>query len=209
MSTSEVHPGNSGETSAFRGVAVQMRSLRVALGLGTVALGLVALFWPRITLVVVAILFGAQLIFSGVMRIASAVVSETSQGWLRAVQFVVGVLVLLAGLLCLRNPFVSLLGVAVLISFGWIVIGIMELLAVASRDVPGPRWLHALAGIVSIVGALVVLFWPGLALLTFNTLGGVLLVVFGVMTTVSALREPRAATRSERMRVGGSTAATA
>ena len=63
-----------------------------------------------------------------------------------------------------------------------------------------------LAGIVSIVGALVILFWPGLALLTFTIIGGVLLVVFGVMTTVSALREPHTATRSDPMRAGGSTA---
>ena len=209
MSTSEVHRGNNIETSASHEVAGQMRALKIALGLGTVALGLVALFWPGVTLVVVAIVFGVHLIIHGALRIASAVVSQTSQGWLRAVEFVVGVLVLLAGLLCLRNPFVSLLGVAVLISFGWIVIGIMELLAVASRDVPGSRWLHALAGIVSIVGALVVLFWPGLALLTFNLIGGVLLVIFGVMTTASALRERRTAARSEPMRAGGSTAATA
>jgi uncharacterized membrane protein HdeD (DUF308 family) len=186
-----------------------MRALRIALGVGTVVLGLVALFWPDITLTLVAILFGAHLIVAGGMRIASAVVSETAQGWLRAVLFVVGVLVLLAGLLCLRNPFLSLLGVAVFISFGWIVNGTMELLAAASPDVPGPRWLHVLFGLVSIVGALVVLFWPGLALLTFTTLGGVLLVIFGLMNTASALREPRTVTRPDPMHAGGSTAATA
>ena len=53
------------------------------------------------------------------------------------------------------------------------------------------RWLHVLLGIVSIVGALAVLFWPGLALLTFNLIGGWLLVIFGAMSTWSALREPR------------------
>jgi len=206
MSTSEIHGDSSVETPATVAVAVQMRALRIALGIGTVALGLVALFWPQVTLIVVAVVFGVHLIFAGAMRIASAVASETVSGWLRAVLFIVGVLVLLAGLLCLRNPFLSLLGVAVFISFGWIVNGMMELLAAASREIPGPRWLHVLAGIVSIVGALVILFWPGLALLTFTIIGGVLLVVFGVMTTVSALREPHTATRSEPMRAGGSTA---
>lgn len=98
---------------------------------------------------------------------------------------------------------------AVLISIGWTVNGIMELVAAASPEVPGPRWLHLLGGIVSIVGAMVILFWPGLALLTLTLLGGVLLVVFGVMTTFSALREPQMATGSDPMRAGGSTAATA
>jgi uncharacterized membrane protein HdeD (DUF308 family) len=209
MSTSEVGRGSSVETSALREVAGQMRGLRIALGVATVALGVVALFWPGVTLVVVAILFGIHLIASGAMRIASAVVSQAVEGWLRAVLFLVGVLVLLAGVLCLRNPSLSLLGVAVLISIGWLVNGIMELLAAASKDVPGSRWLHVLGGIVSIVGALLILFWPGLALLTFTLLGAWLLIIFGVMSTVSALREPRAVNRSGPMRADGSAAATA
>jgi uncharacterized membrane protein HdeD (DUF308 family) len=209
MSTSEVRGGSSVETSAPLEVSGQMRALRIALGVATVALGIVALFWPGITLLVVAVIFGVHLIFSGGMRIATAVVSKTIDGWLRAVLFIVGVLVLLAGVLCLRNPFLSLLGVAVLISFGWMVNGIMELVSVASPEVPGPRWLHVLLGIVYIVGALVVLLWPGLAVLTFTLLGGWLLVIFGVISTYSALREQRRATRSEPMRAGGSTAATA
>lgn len=209
MSASEVYPGNSVETSASHEAATQMRALRIAFGVGTVGLGLVALFWPGITLTVVAIVFGVHLIFAGAVQIASAVATQDAAGWLRAVLFLVGVLVLLAGVLCLRNPFLSLLGVAVLISFGWMVTGIVELVAATSRDVPGPRWLHVLTGIVSIVGALVVLFWPGLALLTFTLLGGWLLIIFGVMATWSALREPHTATRSEPMRAGGSTAATA
>jgi uncharacterized membrane protein HdeD (DUF308 family) len=186
-----------------------MRALRIALGVGTVAPGLVALSWPGVTLVVVAIIFGVQLAVAGAMRIATAVISQAVDGWLRAVLFLVGVLILMAGLLCLRNPFVSLLSLIILISLGWRVDGVVELLAAASREVSRARWLHLLSGIVSIVGALVMLFWPGLALLTFAALGGWLLVIFGIMTAGPALREQRTVTRSEPMRAGGSTAATA
>jgi len=186
-----------------------MRGLRIALGIGTVLLGFVILFWPEATLVVVAILFGAHLVFSGAMQIVTAVKSHAVDGWLRAVLFLFGVLVLLAGLFCLRNPFASLLTLIVLISFGWLVTGVVELLSATSPEMSGARLLHVVGGIVSIVGALLLLFWPGLALLTFTTLGGWLLVIFGVMSAFSALREPRTVTRSEPMRSGGSTAATA
>jgi uncharacterized membrane protein HdeD (DUF308 family) len=207
MSTSEDRRGNSVETREATG---HMRALRIALGVGTLLLGLVVLFWPEATLVVVGILFGAHLVVSGAMRIASAVVSESVDGWLRAVLFLFGVLVLLAGLFCLRNPFASLLTLVVLVSFGWVVDGVVELLAATSSDASGARWPHVLFGIVSIVGALLLLFWPGLALLTFTTLGGWLLVIFGVMAAGSALREPRTVvTRSEPMRADGPTAATA
>jgi uncharacterized membrane protein HdeD (DUF308 family) len=209
MSTSEARGDSGVGMSATPEVAGQMRALRIALGVGTVLLGLVALFWPEATLVVVAILFGAHLVVSGAMRIATAVVSHAVEGWLRAVLFLVGVLVLLAGLFCLRNPFASLLSLVVLISFGWLVNGVVELLAAASPFVLGARWLHVVGGIVSIVGALLMLFWPGLALLTFTTLGGWLLLIFGVMSASSALREQRTVTRSEPTHAGGSTTGTA
>jgi uncharacterized membrane protein HdeD (DUF308 family) len=207
MSTSEVPRSNSLEMSGS--VAGQMRVLRIALGVGTVLLGLAVVFWPKATLVVIAVLFGAQLVIAGAMRIVSAFVSDTLDGWLRAVLFLVGVLVLLAGLFCLRNPFASLLSLVLLISFAWVIEGIVELVAATSPQPAGTRWLHVLTGIVSIVGAMLVLFWPGLALLTFTAIGGWLLVIFGVMTASSGWREPRAAGRSAPMRAGGSTAATA
>ena len=136
MSTSEIHGGSS-ETSTSMAVSGRLRALRIGLGIGTVVLGLVTLFWPRITLLVVAIVFGIQLIAVGGLRIASSVVSKGESGWLRAVLFIVGLLVLLAGLICLRNPALSLLGVAVVISFGWIVNGIVELAAATSPEMPG------------------------------------------------------------------------
>lgn len=209
MSTSEVPRGDSAEISASNEVAGRMRALRIALGAGTVLLGILVLFWPEATLAVVAILFGAHLVVVGAIRITTAVVSKEVDGWLRGALFLVGVLILLAGLLCLRNPFVSLLSLVILISFGWLIDGVGELLAARSPDVSRARWLHVLTGVVSIVGALVLLFWPELALLTFTALGGWLLVIFGAMTAGSALRERHRVTRSEPMRAGGSTAATA
>jgi uncharacterized membrane protein HdeD (DUF308 family) len=186
-----------------------MRGLRIALGIGTVVLGLVAIFWPEVTLKVVAILFGIHLFVAGAMRIASAIVSKEVEGWLRAVLFIAGVLTLLIGVLCIRNPSLSLLTLIILISFGWLIDGVVELMAGTSQGESGSRWLHALTGIFSIVGALVILFWPEIALLTFTAIAGWLLVIFGVMTAGSAIREHRTATSSEPTRAGGSTAATA
>ena len=209
MNTSNVYRSDSSETSASREVDGRMRALRIALGVGTLALGVVVLLWPGVTLKVVAILFGAELVVAGAMRIATATVSTTVDGWLRAVLFLVGVLILAAGVICLRNPFVSLLSLIILISLAWLVDGIGQLIVAGSPTVSRARWLHVLSGIVLIAGALLILFWPGLALLTFTALGGWLLVIFGVMTAGSALRERRRVTHSEPMRAGGSTAATA
>jgi uncharacterized membrane protein HdeD (DUF308 family) len=136
-------------------------------------------------------------------------VSTTVHGWLRAVLLLVGVLILAAGVICLRNPFVSLLSLVILISFAWLIDGEGQLVAAGSPAASRARWFYVLTGIVLIAGALVVLFWPELALLTFITVGGWVLVIFGAMTAGSALREQRRVTHSVPMRAGGSTAATA
>jgi uncharacterized membrane protein HdeD (DUF308 family) len=131
-------------------------------------------------------------------------VGTTVDGWLRAVLFLVGVLILVAGVVCLRNPFVSLLSLVILISLAWMIDGVGQLIAAGSPTVSRARWLYVLSGLVLIAGAMVILFWPELALLTFTVLGGWLLVIFGVMTAGSALRERGRVTHSEPMRAGDS-----
>ena len=209
MSTSEVQGSDSFEASVSREVAGRVLATQIALGVGTLALGVVVLVWPEATLTVVAILFGAQLVVVGAMRIATAVVSTNVEGWLRAVLFLVGVLVLAAGVMCLRNPFVSLLSLVILISFAWLIDGVGQLIAAGSATATRARWLYVLTGIVLIAGALLILFWPELALLTFTTVGGWVLIFFGVMTAGSALTEQRRVAHSQPMHAGGSTAATA
>jgi uncharacterized membrane protein HdeD (DUF308 family) len=136
-------------------------------------------------------------------------VSTTVEGWLRAVLFLVGVLILAAGVICLRNPFVSLVSLVILISFAWLIDGVGQLIAAGSPEVSRARWIYVLTGIVLIAGALLILFWPELALLTFTAIAGWVLVIFGAMTAGTGLVERRRVTHSEPMRAGGSTAATA
>ena len=50
----------------------------LAFGIITIAVGIAALAWPGRTLVVVAILFGIQLIVMGIFRFANAFASTTS-----------------------------------------------------------------------------------------------------------------------------------
>ena len=63
----------------------QPKGLRIALGVICLVLGLVALIWPQATLVVVALVFGLQLIAAGLIRMVAAVMLKELPGWARAV----------------------------------------------------------------------------------------------------------------------------
>ena len=84
------------------------RTLRIALGAISVLLGLAALLWPGVTLLVVTMLFGLELIAAGLVRIAAAATLSALPGWQRATSGVLGALTVLAGIICFVRPGTSL-----------------------------------------------------------------------------------------------------
>lgn len=104
-------------------VASVMRPLRTAViaqSVIGVVIGLVAVFWPGPSLLVVAALFGVAVIVSGVVRLTLALSARhlpTGARWLVAI---LGVLIVAAGELCLTNPAATLLFLAITVGLGWI-----------------------------------------------------------------------------------------
>ena len=88
------------------------KGLRIALGVICLVLGLVALIWPQATLLVVAIVFGLQLIAAGLIRVFAAIALKDSAGWWRAVSGILGGLTVIAGIICFFRPNTSLLVLA-------------------------------------------------------------------------------------------------
>ena len=101
----------------------QRGALRIALGAILVLLGLAALLWPGVTLLVVAMLFGLELIAAGLVRIVAAATLSALPGWWQAVSGVLGVLTVLAGIICLVRPGASLFALAAVIAVGWLLDG--------------------------------------------------------------------------------------
>src|SRR5216683_3797665 len=75
----------------------------LAFGIITVGIGIAALVWPGRTLVVVAVLFGIQLIVMGIFRFAAAIASDDLTGGRRVLLAVLGVFSLIIGLYAVRH----------------------------------------------------------------------------------------------------------
>jgi uncharacterized membrane protein HdeD (DUF308 family) len=171
-------------------------TLGIVVGISALIFGILLLVWPEVSLLVAAVLFGLQLLITGIVRIVSGIASRELDGGQRALSITLGVLILLAGIFCLRNPGLTLLWIVILVACGWLIDGIIQIVHGFRRDAGAQLWPVVL-GALSVVAAIVILVWPVTALATFVALGGWLLIFTGVATVVSAImvmRQESAAT---------------
>jgi uncharacterized membrane protein HdeD (DUF308 family) len=160
----------------------------LAFGIITLLVGIAALAWPGRTLVVVAVLFGIQLIVMGIFRFASAFAHDDRSGGTRVLLAVLGVLSLIIGLYAVRHVLITLLALVVLLGIFWIVSGAIELFTALSRaDTRHRGWTAAMGGL-SVVAGIVVLAYPGISLLVLDVVLSVWLLLFGVMQIMLAFR---------------------
>ncbi|WIE74279.1 DUF308 domain-containing protein [Curtobacterium sp. MCSS17_007] len=158
-----------------------------------IVLGVVAVVWPRPSLVLVALVFGVYLVVSGVMRAVAAVRGHGTPAVWRWTSGVVGGLVGVAGLVALLDPAIPLLAYAVLAGVAFLVEGVTALVGAIVGHPGSSRLPTVVSGLLSIIGGVVVLVAPGLALTVFTVFSGIALVVVGAAALL--LLPPRAAVR--------------
>jgi uncharacterized membrane protein HdeD (DUF308 family) len=168
----------------------------MAFGIISLLAGVAVLVWPGRTLIVVAVLFGIQLVVTGIFRFVAAFASEDLTGGTRVLLAVLGVLSLIIGLYAVRHVLVTLLALALLFGIYWIVNGAVELfMALSARGVPGRGWTVVM-GVISMLAGLLVLVYPAISLLTLVVVLSVWLLVLGLMEITMAIRA-----RSTRHRI--------
>jgi len=160
----------------------------LAFGIITLLTGIAVLAWPGRTLVVIAVLFGIQLIVTGIFRFVGAFASDDLAGGTRVLLVVLGALSLIIGLYAVRHILITLLALALLLGIFWIVSGAVELFAALShREMRGRGWTE-LMGILSILAGIVVLAYPGISLLVLAVVLSAWLLIFGAMEIALAFR---------------------
>ena len=165
-----------------------------AYGVLTLLAGVFVIAWPGVTLLVLAVLFGVQLIVSGIFRFVASFASDDLTGGTRVLLALLGVLSVIIGLWAVRHVLLTLLALIVFLGIFWVVNGIIDIFAALShRDMPHRGWA-ALTGALSVLAGIVVLASPGLSLFGLALILGVWLLIFGGMETGAAFRL-RAGTR--------------
>jgi uncharacterized membrane protein HdeD (DUF308 family) len=157
-------------------------------GIVTLLAGLLTLVWPGRTIVVIAVLFGIQLVVAGIFRFVAAFAVDEESGGMRVLLALLGVLSLIVGLYALRHLQVTIAALALLLGIFWIVNGAVETFAALShRGMQGRGWTIFM-GLLSIVAGIVVLVYPAISLATLAIVLGFWLLVYGIMEIVLAFR---------------------
>jgi uncharacterized membrane protein HdeD (DUF308 family) len=160
----------------------------LAFGIITLLAGIVVLAWPGATLLVIAVLFGVQLIVAGIFRFVAAFATEDTSGGTRVLLALLGVLSIIIGLWAVRHVLLTLLALIVLLGIFWVINGAIELFtALSHRGMPGRGWTAAM-GVLSVLAGIVVLIYPGESLLVLSIVLGIWLLVYGVMEMMAAFR---------------------
>jgi uncharacterized membrane protein HdeD (DUF308 family) len=148
-------------------------------GVVSIVAGLLSLAWPGPTLVVLAVLFGIELIVWGIYRLVGALTFGDAGGGARTLWAILGVLSLLLGFYSLRHIVITLLSLGLLLGIFWLVDGIgLIVSAVEHRGMPG-RGLSLLSGVLGAIAGLVLLVWPAISILTLSVLVGIWLLILG------------------------------
>lgn len=153
-------------------------------------LGVIGLLFPGATALTVAILFGSYLVASGVFRITAAFIADrlsVGQRWLSGV---IGLIIVVMGVVCLANPFRSLVVLAIVIGIGWIAEGLVDFMA-GLRSVVTPRWLAFASAVLSIAAGISMFWLPIAGIQVLVTVGSVLLIVVSLTTLLTLPRKAR------------------
>lgn len=157
-------------------------------GAVAVLFGLMAFFWPGLTLTVLVWLFGAFILIDGIFALIAAVrFASAHERWLPLL--VEGIVGVLAGLLTLVWPGLTAIALVYLAAAWAILTGVLEIAAaVRLRREIANEWLLALTGVLSILLGILLAAVPAAGLLVWAWMIGAYAVLFGVLLIVLACR---------------------
>jgi uncharacterized membrane protein HdeD (DUF308 family) len=167
----------------------QVTKLRWALGLNgllAIAVGVVILIWPGISLFALTILFGAWVAATGVVGLAAALSGATTQerGWL-ALSSLLGIAV---GVAVLVWPNISELALLYVIGAYAIALGILAVAGAFYLPIDGgDTALLILSGLVSIAFGVVMFAKPGAGALVTLALIAAFALISGITEVVFAI----------------------
>ncbi len=153
-------------------------------GIVSLAVGVLAIAYPDITLRVLGIVFGVSILLAGVTALIMAFDpdSDTVHSVLR---LIIGFIALLAGLALLVRPGASVLAVLLVIAFWLVVAGVADLLR--GITVRQGRWSSILLGVVEIAIGVILVADPDIGVTTIALIAGIGFILRGILELALAL----------------------
>jgi uncharacterized membrane protein HdeD (DUF308 family) len=151
-------------------------------------LGVIAIFMPGLTLAAIVIVFGIYAIVDGVLAIIAAVRGfRRKDRW--GAMLLEGVVGIVAGAIALAQPGIGALALTYLVAAWALATGALEIVAaIRLRKTIRGELLLIIAGILSIVLAVLVAVFPGAGALLLVWWIGAYAIAYGLISLVLAFR---------------------
>ena len=154
----------------------------IGAGVITVIAGIVAIFYPDVTLLALAIIAGINLLVLGVIGLFEGLTGDDGS---RVLNSILGLIALIAGIVVLRRPGESLLAIVVILGAWFVVSAVVTLIrAIFVREARGIR---ILGGLIELVFGVLILSLPKLSLGTLAVLAGIAFAVRGASLIASGM----------------------
>jgi uncharacterized membrane protein HdeD (DUF308 family) len=158
----------------------------VLVGALSIVAGILAILYPDITLLALALIAGINLLLLGILGLFEAVTSNDDAGGTRVLSGVLGLLGVIAGLVVMRRPGESLLAIILILGVWFVVSGLVD--AIRALVVPGDRAFRLLVALFDLVLGGLILALPDESLKTLAVLAGIAFIVRGIFAVVIGLK---------------------
>jgi uncharacterized membrane protein HdeD (DUF308 family) len=187
-------------------VAARQWWVLILQGILGILFGIVAIAFPDVALVTIALLFGAWAIVTGLSQLGEGfrVAEARGRSWPFALM---GVVSIVAGIIAVFVPGITILGLAILLGWWLVIQGAMEVYAAwrIRREVSG-EWVLALMGVARVIVGAVVLVLPIVGVILTLAVVAAWSIVGGIAALLLGFRLRRFRERSTSS--GGGQAAT-
>ncbi|WP_289042660.1 HdeD family acid-resistance protein [uncultured Aliiroseovarius sp.] len=157
-------------------------------GLIAIAFGITAFVWPALTLAVLVLIFGAFILFDGIVGAIDALLNrdQMENWWLWLLEGVLGIVV---GAFTLLMPGITALFLLGLVAAWSILGGILRIIAaIQLRKTIDGEWVLIASGLLSVVFGVAIIALPHAGLVSIAWIIGFWAVAFGILFVLLAFR---------------------
>src|SRR5690606_20593674 len=156
-------------------------------GAVTLVFGLVALFWPELTLAGLVGIFALFIVVYGVADLISAFIRmKSDNGWW--LSLAAGIAALIIGVYLISNLDIAYLTFAILVGLFFVVRGILDIIVASVIEEGEDKLLWIFAGIVALIAGIVVWVFPFVGSVTFVWVLGLYAIIRGAVDVALAVR---------------------
>lgn len=156
-------------------------------GIVSVIFGLVALFWPKLTLATLVYLYAIFVIVTGAFSLFEALASikRDPLWWLMLLFAVFNIAI---GVFLLSNPLVTAALFIIFLTLFIFVQSVIDLVIASYTEKGDGRWLWILTGVFGIITGFVILFYPVAASIAFVWALGLYTLIHGIVAIAFAVQ---------------------